>query len=430
MKWSKYIIVSLLVLVILALGSLLYNQYRILKNDLETNRRMMELTIPRILSDLYDHMMFNQTLGHLVGEFQGTEDFSFSSDSELTDSLQVALRKGIDEVLALNYPKLEYRVDGFVSDEFGCMIHRNHRPELPKAMNVLKAENHLCFCMILSNTLDIAMTYTNKEEVIIGESFQIIRQSFLLIIIVMVAFAYTIYTINKQKKLSDLKRDFINNLTHEFKTPIFSISLAAKSLIKKQEIATSEKLKSYVQVIDSESKRLQSQVDKILQMAVIDSGNFTMDPTLIDFHELIYEVVSSYSVILEENEGQIELDLKASNPIVTGDEVHLKNVLFNLVDNSIKYTKHTPIIRLVTSDNSSQLTFSITDNGIGINSVHQKLIFDQFFRAEKGNTHTVKGFGLGLSYVKRIVSLHRGEISLTSTPNQGTTFTLKLPRKP
>ena len=244
MKLSKYTFILLFLVVVTSLGVLLYNQYRILEQDLETNKNIMSMAVPDILSDLYDNSMYNDDLRDLVDDIRGTDSFVFTNTSELTDPLQLKLKTEIDKVLALNYPNFDYRVDGYTSSEYGCMIHRGNWPEQPEAKNVMAADNHLCFCMIYPKKLDIAMTYTSKEAAVLGESADIIRNSLLLITVILGAFGYTIYTINRQKKLSDLKRDFINNLTHEFKTPIFSISLAAKSLKEKEEIKTSEKMSS------------------------------------------------------------------------------------------------------------------------------------------------------------------------------------------
>lgn len=429
MKFSKYTLAGLFVVVVAALSALLYNQYRIVKRDIGTNSSTMSLTIPRILSDLYDNSMYNRQLARLVDRFDGTEAFEFSHDSQPTDPLEALLKSEIDQVLALNYPDLEYTVEGFISNEYGCMIHRDHRPELPKARKVIDAENHLCFCMILDNTLDIAMTYNNKDEAVLGESAAIIRTSLLLIVVILGAFGYTIYTINRQKKLSDLKRDFINNLTHEFKTPIFSISLAAKSLKQQREVKESEKMNSYVDLIGTESKRLQTQVDKILQMAMLDSGHLTLDKKTFDLHEAIRQVADSFSMIVAEKSGHISLKLEAKRHLITADETHVRNILYNLIDNAQKYTEGAPTIEIGTADSQPEgVTLTVKDRGIGIDKTVQKYIFDQFYRAQRGDIHTVKGFGLGLSYVKRIVDFHKGSIGIKSEPGIGSEFTIFLPQ--
>ncbi|MEQ8534590.1 MAG: HAMP domain-containing sensor histidine kinase, partial [Imperialibacter sp.] len=350
MKISKYTFILLFFVVVTSLGVLLYNQYRILERDLEINKNVMTMAVPDILSDLYDNSMYNDDLRNLVSDIRGTGSFAFANTSELTDPLQLKLKTEIDKVLALNYPNFDYRVDGYTSSEYGCMIHRGNWPVQPQAKNVMEADNHLCFCMIYPKKLDIAMTYTNKEAAVLGESADIIRNSLLLIIVILGAFGYTIYTINRQKKLSDLKRDFINNLTHEFKTPIFSISLAAKSLKEKEEIKTSEKMSSYVNLVSTETKRLQTQVDKILQMALLDSGNLHLEKKTLDLHELISQVAESFAMIIAEKQGEIKLSLQAKRHLITADETHIKNVLYNLIDNAQKYTDGAPRIDITTAD--------------------------------------------------------------------------------
>ncbi|MEQ8412807.1 MAG: HAMP domain-containing sensor histidine kinase [Imperialibacter sp.] len=428
MKLSKYTFILLFLVVVTSLGVLLYNQYRILERDLETNKNVMSMAVPDILSDLYDNSMYNDDLRDLVSDIRGTGSFAFTNTSELTDPLQLKLKTEIDKVLALNYPNFDYRVDGYTSSEYGCMIHRGNWPVQPQAKNVMEADNHLCFCMIYPKKLDIAMTYTNKEAAVLGESADIIRNSLLLITVILGAFGYTIYTINRQKKLSDLKRDFINNLTHEFKTPIFSISLAAKSLKEKEEIKTSEKMSSYVNLVSTETKRLQTQVDKILQMALLDSGNLHLEKKTLDLHELIRQVADSFAMIIAEKQGEIKLSLQAKRHLITADETHIKNVLYNLIDNAQKYTDGAPRIDITTADTEqNDIQLLVKDHGIGIEERVQKYIFDQFYRAQQGDIHTVKGFGLGLSYVKRIVEFHKGTISLKSQPGAGSEFSIFLP---
>lgn len=427
MKLSKHTLISLFTVVIVSLAILVVIQFRILKKDIEINQNIMEFAIPGILSDIYDNMVLNVELEYHTSNFEGTEEFSFTNTDSPKDPTQQMLKVELDRVLSLNYPQLNYRVDGFISNQYGCLIHTHHRPDLPKAQSVLSAENHLCFCMILDNTLDIAMTYTNKQATVLNESASILIVTFLLIVIIISAFAYTIYTINRQKKLSDLKRDFINNLTHEFKTPIFSISLAAKSLQKSPDFNPTEKMSSYIELISNENKRLQTQVDKILQIALLDSGNLTLEKKKIDLHDLIQKVAESFKIIIEEKKGTAILKLNATNSIVIADETHLNNIVYNLIDNAQKYCDKTPKIEISTHDSKEGILLTIKDNGIGMKKEVQRFVFDQFYRAQKGNVHNIKGFGLGLSYVKNIVEAHKGWVGLTSEFNKGSEFTICLP---
>ncbi|MEZ4850264.1 MAG: HAMP domain-containing sensor histidine kinase [Bacteroidia bacterium] len=299
---------------------------------------------------------------------------------------------------------------------------------MPKAERILNAENHLCFCMILDNTLDIAMNYENKEETAIGNSAALLRTSFLLILIILGVFGYAFYIILKRKKSLILKRDFINNLTHEFKTPIFSISLAAKTLKERGKSQQLETLDTLANLISHEANRLKTHVDNILQIAMIDSGNFSLDKKNIDLHAAIHHVVSSFSMILHKRNGKIRLILEAQNHTVFADETHINNLLYNLIDNGQKYSEGAPDIEIMTSDHKDGIHLTIKDHGIGMDKTTQKYVFDQFYRSQQGDIHTVKGFGLGLSYVKKIVDLHKGSIHLKSDPGKGSAFTIFLPR--
>ncbi len=427
MKKSKVGLYSIISIAVLSLLALVFIQFRILQRDIENNESQMESAIPSILMDMYDNMNFNTELDGQMAKVVGTEEFSFSRDSNPTDPVQQIVKKELDRVLSLNYPSLNYVVDGFTSNEYGCLIHTHHGANLPKAKKVLAADNHLCFCVITRNTLDIAMTYSNKNATVLGESSPILLITILLMLAIIGAFLYLIRTINRQKKLSDLKRDFINNLTHEFKTPIFSISLAVESLRSSKQIIKSDKMNSYLDLIGKESSRLQGQVDKILQIAKLDSGNLTLEKKAIDLHTLIKKVVEDFKIIIDEKVGSCALNLQAEKHIVTADETHLRNVIFNLIDNAQKYSDLAPAIEVTTHDHETGVVLSIKDNGIGIKKEVQKYVFDQFYRAQRGDVHDVKGFGLGLSYVKRMVEAHKGKIGLISEPRKGSEFTITLP---
>ena len=224
-----------------------------------------------------------------------------------------------------------------------------------------------------------------------------------------------------------MKRDFVNNLTHEFKTPLFSISLASKALKKSEAISASSSLSKYIDVIESESARLKNQVDKILQMALIDSGNLTLEKKQVDLHQIIEKVAESFRVIIQEREGSLMMDLRSKSHIVLADETHLKNIIYNLLDNAQKYSEDQPLIELKTEDHQEGILLSVRDNGIGMDQEAQKFIFDQFYRATPTERKNATGFGLGLSYVKSIVEAHKGWINLQSQLKKGSEFTIYLP---
>ncbi len=254
-----------------------------------------------------------------------------------------------------------------------------------------------------------------------------ISGAFMMVIIF--SFYYTVSTIFKQKKLSEIKNDFISNMTHEFKTPISTISLACEVLNDKTIEKSNDRISNYVKMIGDENKRLSILVENILQTAILDKGEFKLNIQSIDIHSLIEQTIANIKLQVDKKEGEITTELKATNPIINADKVHVTNIIFNLIDNSLKYSNGKPKIRICTRSDQEGVFISIQDNGIGISKENQKRIFDTMFRVSTGNIHTVKGFGLGLSYVKAVVEKHGGSISVDSELGKGSTFTVYLPVK-
>ena len=253
--------------------------------------------------------------------------------------------------------------------------------------------------------------------------------SLLLTLIIIVIFIVTLQIILRQKKISQIKNDFINNMTHELKTPISTISLASQMLRDSSVSLPASTIDHISGVIFDESKRLSSQVEKVLQMAVFNEGRLKLKFTQIDLNKLVETVASNFEIRVTTENGELRTDLQAENPVIKGDEVHITNVIFNLLDNAVKYTKTNPLIELSTENKNGYVIVQVKDNGIGIPKEHQTQIFERFFRVPTGNLHNVKGFGLGLSYVKRIVDVHNGKIKVDSTLGKGTRFRLYFPLK-
>ncbi len=252
-----------------------------------------------------------------------------------------------------------------------------------------------------------------------------ISGSFMMLIIF--SFYYAVSTIFKQKKLSEIKNDFISNMTHEFKTPISTISLACEVLNDKTVEKSPERLNNYVKMIGDENKRLSLLVENILQTAILDKGEFKLKIQSIDIHALIEQTIANIKLQVENKQGEITTELKATSPVINADRVHVTNIIFNLIDNALKYSDKQPKIRICTRSNESGMFISVQDNGIGINKENQKRIFDTMYRVPTGNIHNVKGFGLGLSYVKAVVEKHGGTIAVESELGKGSTFTVYLP---
>ena len=248
-----------------------------------------------------------------------------------------------------------------------------------------------------------------------------------IILIIMVFFGYTINVILKQKKLSETKNDFINNITHEFKTPISTISLSTEVLLSPNIADDPERLANYARIIKEENNRLKNQVDKVLQLATLNKETLRLEDENIDLHELIHQSIKSFGLIVGEKNGEISCDLTADKFEILGDKIHITNTLHNLIDNAIKYSSEKPEIKIETHHHNGFIEISVRDNGIGIPLESQKHIFDKFYRTPTGNVHDIKGFGLGLNYVKTIVEAYSGSVKLISRENEGSTFVIKLP---
>ena len=247
----------------------------------------------------------------------------------------------------------------------------------------------------------------------------------LFLSLILVGFNYLLKTITKQKRISEIKNDFINNLTHEFKTPIFSMSLASKALRK--SFNTDDKRNAYIDVLDHENTRLRLHVDKILQLSLVDSDMFQLQKKQINIHKQLEAVSENLQLVLAERNGRIHFNFGATKHQIFVDDIHLRNVWYNILDNAIKYTHENPIIEVETINKADMIEVSISDNGIGMTADKQKAVFDKFYRVSTGDIHSTKGFGIGLSYAKRIIELHGGSITVSSRLNFGTTFKIIIP---
>jgi two-component system phosphate regulon sensor histidine kinase PhoR len=249
--------------------------------------------------------------------------------------------------------------------------------------------------------------------------------SILFTSVIIAAFVLTIRTMFSQKKLSEIKSDFINNMTHEFKTPIATISLASDALKNEKVISNRSQIEYYNGIIKEENKRMNQQVEKILQASQLEKDEIKMSIKKLNVHEIIQRVAENTSLQMKEAHVAFSTELEASNCIIEADEVHFTNIIFNLLDNAIKYSKENPIIKISTSNEAKMISIKVTDNGIGMDRDTQNNVYEKFFRAHTGNLHNVKGFGLGLTYVKKIVEAHKGKIELSSELGVGTTFTIR-----
>lgn len=252
---------------------------------------------------------------------------------------------------------------------------------------------------------------------------------YLLIIVslILLFFGFTLSVILRQKRISEVKTDFINNMTHEFKTPISTIALSSETLLRDNFTNDEERLKKYAGIIYKENKRLENQVERVLNIAKLNKDDLVLKKSEVDIHEILEQAAESFRINQLQSNGEIVLNLKADEHQILADDVHITNVVFNLVENAVKYTMGNPKIILSTSNLKKGVLIDIEDNGIGIRKENLKQIFDKFYRVSTGNIHDVKGFGLGLFYVKTIVEAHNGTINVKSQVGEGSTFSVWLP---
>lgn len=273
------------------------------------------------------------------------------------------------------------------------------------------------------------LQFPNLKGYILKNIWALLAVSLLFVLVLSYIIYYILKTLVRQKKNSEIKNDFINNMTHELKTPISTISLACEAL-GDPELSRIENVKNrYINIINAENKRLGLLVEEVLQSAVLDKGDFKLKRKDLDIHDMITDVIDKFSIQLKERNGEVQTDFAAEKCLVEADRNHLTNVMYNLFDNALKYSKGDPKITVTTKNEHDQIVIAVKDNGIGISNDNLKKVFDRLYRVPTGNVHNVKGFGLGLSYVKIITERHGGGVAVESQLGQGSTFYIYLPLK-
>ena len=271
------------------------------------------------------------------------------------------------------------------------------------------------------------VTFPQKKNFIMSSIVEILGLSIFFILIIILAFVSALYQLIKQKQISEIKTDFINNMTHEFKTPIATINLALDAIKNPKIISDEEKVQRYVSMIRTENKRMHAQVENVLRISKLEKNQLEVVKEALDIHDVISDAITHVDLIVNDRRGSIKSHLNAQLSEFLGNAFHFKNVIVNILDNAIKYSEKEPRIEINTENTAKNIIIKISDNGIGMSKSVQKNVFKKFYREERGNIHNVKGHGLGLSYVKKIVEIHQGEVYVESEKGQGSTFIIKLP---
>jgi two-component system phosphate regulon sensor histidine kinase PhoR len=274
----------------------------------------------------------------------------------------------------------------------------------------------------------LMIDFPKKRAFIFQANKKLLSFSFLFILLIAGSFAASIFIIFRQKRLSELKTDFINNMTHELKTPVATISLATEMLSKEKIQSDKTKVSNYTSIIDEENKRLGNHIEKVLQIAQMGREVLKLKKESIDIHQVLDDVIRKYKLRFDDDQANLLVDKHAVKTVIFGDKTHIYNVLSNLIDNALKYRSERSLeIEIKTENEGQYIIISVKDNGVGISKNNIKKIFTQFYRVPSGNIHNVKGFGLGLSYVKSIVEKHNGTVEVDSELNKYATFSIKLP---
>ncbi len=271
------------------------------------------------------------------------------------------------------------------------------------------------------------VTFPNQKRHILADISNILLLSVFFIFIIIVAFSSSLYQLVRQKKISEIKTDFINNMTHEFKTPIATINLALDAIKNPKIINDNQKVIRYVKMIREENKRMHGQVENVLRISKLEKNQIEMSKVAIDMNAIVEEAISSVDLLVNSRNGTIKTDFRAIQSKILGNHLHITNVIVNMLENALKYSDEHPDIEVSTESTTKFFVLKITDQGIGMSKNAQKYVFDKFYREHKGNIHNVKGHGLGLAYVKEIIESHQGKVFVQSEKGKGSTFTVKIP---
>jgi two-component system phosphate regulon sensor histidine kinase PhoR len=273
----------------------------------------------------------------------------------------------------------------------------------------------------------LCVWFPRERQYVISTMGTMLTTSAILMLLIMLLFSFSINTIYRQKKLSEIKTDFINNMTHELKTPIATISLACEAL-SDPDMRTGERaISNYVGMIREENKRLGVLVENVLRTSIFEQGQMTLKMQMFDIHQVVLQVIANIEIQIKARNGRIVTRFYAKNSMVRGDQLHITNVVYNLIDNAMKYSEESLMVEIETRDETGFIALSFSDHGIGISKENQRKIFDKLYRVPTGNIHNVKGFGLGLSYVKGVLEKHGGTVDVISELKKGSTFTIHIP---
>ncbi|HUH73135.1 MAG TPA: HAMP domain-containing sensor histidine kinase [Chitinophagales bacterium] len=408
---------TLIFLAVMSVAGIIFTQLYWVKKSLDLQDKQFDHRVHVALNSVSNKLISNskielETLNRISNNYYTLDFTSQVKPKNLEEYLVVEFRnQSLFE--PFEYGLFDCNTDTLI---FGKFIH---------SLDVQNIEN-VKIDLPSNENYYIAILFPRKKSYF-ADDWTILAVFSVVILIVLFFFTFSIITILKQKQVGEVKNDFVNNMTHEFKTPIATIGLASDVLMRENIYNFPKKINHYARIISEENKRLKSQVDTILQVALTDAKKIELKLEVLDVDDIILQNAATFSVRANDKQGHIRTNLQAENSLINGDKVHITNILYNLLDNALKYCDKIPEILISTRNKGSYLEISIEDNGKGIESEDIDQIFDKFYRVSSGNRHDVKGFGIGLFYVKNMVKMHKGDITLKSKLGEGTTFYITIP---
>jgi two-component system, OmpR family, phosphate regulon sensor histidine kinase PhoR len=426
------------ILITLSLLGIIFFQYLWLNSAREAKEIQLDETISAAISEAALELMEDKPS---IFNLKKKPDLLFPSDKLFLFKESVLQRYSRDEIYAIiRFAFNRYKLDKIpfefaiatnsitgeqlVSENF-IKLYQDSANQKKYALPLIPESGSNLENLTREEELHVIVP--NQNKIALKDMFWFFVGAALFTLIIATAFFITVRTLLRQKKLSEIKNDFINNMTHEFKTPLATISLAVDALKNEKVIYDKEKSSYFTGIIKEENKRMNKQVETILQAALLEKQEVQLNLKKLSAHELINAALNNITLQVEEKEGVLEVNKNATKDVVMADEVHFTNLINNLLDNAVKYSSQKPVVKLSTQNTGKHIRIKIEDNGIGMNKETLNRIFEKFYRAHTGNVHNVKGFGLGLSYVKTMVDAHKGTIKAESTLGKGSSFILTFP---
>jgi len=400
--------------------------------DLRYNYNSLKFSDPVTVDILFRfRMRFNDTLEFQKerNEYKSLNARNFRDIISGTQSIEKTydttyMKTSLDKYFKLQGVNGSFHF-GVIRNDNDSVAYASAGTKIPK-LSGSKTAYPLTSDKYFSKPYRLAVYFDDKGETVLASLWLVLLSSIAIIGLLILAFIYFFQTILRQKKLSQMKNDFIDNMTHEFNTPISNIALSIETLFE-NDIPDRDRMRNILQIIGSENERLRENVERVLQIAAVEKEHFNLKPEYIHLDTLIKKVLAIFEIRISNGQGRIEYVNKCTEEQLYADETHIINMVYNLVDNALKYGGSDPIVEIETRNVGNEFVISVKDKGIGMTKEETKRIFEKFYRAQAGNIQDVKGFGLGLSYVKNIVQAHKGHIEVTSEPGKGTCFEVYLP---